>query len=316
MSMISVVLATYNGEKFIIEQLDTLYGQTRLPDEVIIGDDCSSDKTVEIIKEYIQKHELEKTVRIIENYKNKGYARNFIDLSMEAKGDYIFFCDQDDIWDKDKIKSMCMILEGNNDIKLLCSNLEPFYDGEGGRKWDQKDLDAMTNDGSVERPEMDYFNFFCQRSGCTMCVRRDFLHQIAPYWVQEWAHDDFVWKMSIVTNNCFIYQYCSLKRRMHDNNASSMKIRTRAWRISQIRNQLKQYESFDNYYKKMNEDDSKKKIIDRNVRCAKRRLLLLEKRNPLMWLSLLLKYRNCYPRKQALLLDLYLVFFPEYKGVN
>lgn len=316
MNTVSVILATYNGQKYIIEQLDSILNQTRVPDEVIIGDDKSTDDTASVVKKYLDDHRINGTWNLIVNEKNKGYANNYLDLALMATGKYIFFCDQDDIWDSEKIAKMSQIMDGNDDIKLLCSNLEPFYDGKGGRKWDQSDLDAMTNDGSIEMPEFNYFNFFCQRSGCTMCVRRECVNILSMYWTDGWAHDDFFWKMTILEGNCAIYQYCSIKRRMHENNASSIKVRTRDWRIKQVKQQLEQYVSFLKFANEHNVGREKIEIIERNIKCAKCRISLLEIRNPLQWVAILLKYRSCYPRMQALILDLYLTIFSQYKGVN
>ena len=87
--MISLVMATYNGEKYLYEQLDSIRCQTMPPDEVIICDDCSKDSTVNMIQKYIDKYQL-KHWNVYENEKNKGYSKNFSDALKLAKGDIIF----------------------------------------------------------------------------------------------------------------------------------------------------------------------------------------------------------------------------------
>ena len=94
---ISVVMCCYNGEKYIQEQMDSLKNQSRKADEIIIIDDCSKDDTVQIIKNYIQQNELH-SWKLIENKKNKGWKENFMFGIRQAKGEVIFPCDQDDIW--------------------------------------------------------------------------------------------------------------------------------------------------------------------------------------------------------------------------
>ena len=94
---ISVVMTTYNGEKYIKEQLTSLKNQTRVPDEVLIFDDCSTDNTVTIVRNFIIENP-SGNYRLFENKKNKGWRRNFMEGFADAQGDIIFPCDQDDIW--------------------------------------------------------------------------------------------------------------------------------------------------------------------------------------------------------------------------
>ena len=99
----SIILSTYNGEKYIVEQLDSLRQQTRPADEVLIRDDCSSDNTVQTVKDYIARYQLNNW-SIQKNTQNQGWKKNFSNLLTDASGDVIFPCDQDDIWHLDKVK--------------------------------------------------------------------------------------------------------------------------------------------------------------------------------------------------------------------
>ena len=105
---VSVVLSSYNGEQDIIEQLRSIDGQTRQPDEVLICDDCSTDGTADLVQNYIEKKRL-KNWKLIVNKKNKGWRKNFIDGILASTGDLIFTSDQDDIWRED-IKIIVMAL--------------------------------------------------------------------------------------------------------------------------------------------------------------------------------------------------------------
>ena len=139
----SVIIATYNGAKFIGEQFDSILAQSVQPDEVIITDDGSIDSTREIVQRYIDEHDLNGAWRLYVNEKNKGYAKNFLDGAMLTTGDIVFFCDQDDIWTLNRIKKMSEVMTENPGINLLCSNLEPFYYEEDTYKWSEKDLEMM-----------------------------------------------------------------------------------------------------------------------------------------------------------------------------
>lgn len=98
-SMISVCMATYNGEKYIRVQMDSILQQLGEGDELIISDDLSSDKTVEIIKSY-----KDKRIKLYIHGDNHGFVRNFENALVHADGDIIFLSDQDDIWMPDKVK--------------------------------------------------------------------------------------------------------------------------------------------------------------------------------------------------------------------
>ena len=102
---ISLAMTTYNGEKFLREQLESIYSQTRVPDEVIVCDDNSSDGTIQILEEYRQNKGLIYYV----NKPALGVNSNFYKAISLCTGDYIALSDQDDIWKCDKIKKVKQI---------------------------------------------------------------------------------------------------------------------------------------------------------------------------------------------------------------
>lgn len=119
---ISVALCTYNGERFICEQLASILNQSKRPDEVVICDDCSHDRTVEMINSVISKSDV--CVRLLINESNLGYVRNFEKAIRLCRGNVIFLSDQDDSWDSDKIKIMTEPFIKNNKIGLVYSDAE------------------------------------------------------------------------------------------------------------------------------------------------------------------------------------------------
>jgi rRNA maturation RNase YbeY len=114
--VISICLASYNGEKYIKEQIDSILEQSFEDFELIIQDDCSNDKTVEIVREYLKKDD---RILLYENQKNLGYVKNFETLIKKANGDFIALCDQDDIWHRDKLK---ILIENIGKNSLIYSN--------------------------------------------------------------------------------------------------------------------------------------------------------------------------------------------------
>ncbi|MGL5050360.1 MAG: glycosyltransferase family 2 protein [Fusobacteriaceae bacterium] len=120
---LSVCIATYNGEKYIKDQLDSILCQCGKDDEIILSDDNSTDKTLEIVRKYNDSR-----IKIYKNLKEKGYTSNFENALLKAKGKYIFLSDQDDIWMKTKIEITLKNLENSDlvisDCQVVNENLE------------------------------------------------------------------------------------------------------------------------------------------------------------------------------------------------
>ena len=102
--MNSVAMCTYNGEKYIKEQLQSIINQTMKPDEIVICDDCSKDATVRIINETLKNWT--GLWRLIINEKNLGFQKNFQKAMSLCNGDIIYLSDQDDVWDLKKMEIM------------------------------------------------------------------------------------------------------------------------------------------------------------------------------------------------------------------
>lgn len=104
--MISVCIATYNGEKYIREQLESILKQLSPNDEVIISDDGSCDATINVVEKL-----RDSRIQIIKNQGTHGFTHNFENAISHAKGDFIFLADQDDIWLNDKVEITMLALE-------------------------------------------------------------------------------------------------------------------------------------------------------------------------------------------------------------
>lgn len=146
---VSVLMTTYNGEKYISEQLESILRQSRQADEVIICDDCSGDGTVGVIKDFIYKNELVNWT-LYQNKENKGWRRNFIEGLQYTSGDVIFFSDQDDIWLPHKIEKMTDIMEKSKRIHCLAGTFIRV-DGEGKEFEKQKGDNASLPKYSKKR---------------------------------------------------------------------------------------------------------------------------------------------------------------------
>ncbi len=127
MCLISVVLATYNGQKFIEQQLQSIITQLPLDSEIIISDDKSVDRTIEIIEQFNDTR-----IKIIENHKRKGTISNFENGLKHASGNIIFLSDQDDVWLPNKVETVKKYLQEYDlvmsDCKIVDENLEVLQD--------------------------------------------------------------------------------------------------------------------------------------------------------------------------------------------
>ena len=121
--MISVCMATYNGEKYIKEQLESILKQIGKDDEIVISDDGSTDKTLNIIKKFNDYR-----IKIYINDGMHGFTHNFENALNKAKGDIIFLSDQDDIWLDNKVKKTLKVLE-NYDMAISdCITINENHD--------------------------------------------------------------------------------------------------------------------------------------------------------------------------------------------
>jgi glycosyltransferase involved in cell wall biosynthesis len=113
-------MATYNGARFLREQLDSFVRQTRLPDELVVTDDCSTDETFELANEFAR--EAPFPVRVHRNGRNLGLTRNFETALSFCTGDIIFFSDQDDVWFPEKLATIERHFEQNPSTQVIVND--------------------------------------------------------------------------------------------------------------------------------------------------------------------------------------------------
>ena len=129
---VSIVMCTYNGEKYLKEQIDSIINQTYPVYEIIIQDDCSTDHTMDILRNYEMEYS---NMHVFRNEIKKGINENFFSAMVRATGDYIAISDQDDIWESEKIEQQ-MAAIGDN---WLCSCFsKPFAEGDAVIHFDQR----------------------------------------------------------------------------------------------------------------------------------------------------------------------------------
>lgn len=118
--MISVAVCTYNGARYIQEQIESILNQTIGIDEIIVCDDGSTDSTVNIINQLSTQHP--SIIRLVQNRQRLGLFKNFIKAISLCSGEIIFLSDQDDIWHTDKAEIMVNYLNRHRQIELVFSD--------------------------------------------------------------------------------------------------------------------------------------------------------------------------------------------------
>ena len=168
-------MTTYNGEKYIREQIDSILSQSYPLYELIIQDDCSTDSTPAICREYEEKYPI---VHFYENERNLGFNDNFRTAAMRATGDYIALSDQDDVWFPEKIAKQVAAI-GNHDICtcIICRGTTP------SNAISEPDSDDI-------RPGTHIFRCIL---GHSMLLRKEFA-QVASHWEGAMTYD---WSMTL-----------------------------------------------------------------------------------------------------------------------
>lgn len=302
---ISVVVSVFNGEKYISEQLDSLRHQIRRPDEVLLFDDGSSDKTPQIVTDYITKYSLANW-KYTRNPENKGWRRNFMEGMWAASGDLVFSCDQDDIWHQDKLKIMSEVMENSPQISLLTSNYELFFE-DGSHKDGFKQ-----NDGSVSQIPLKNNYLLVGRPGCTHCIRKELLDIARKYWRPEYPHDALLWRLSLFSDGLYNYNGNLIRWRKHQNSAFTKESRDLK-SVAAKKKWIQTARAFDDTLREyvnsseIADKTTKLRVLDRNDRWLAVRERFYLTKNPLVGVKLA-TYWDCFPRYRQYLGDWYLIY--------
>ena len=213
---IDVLLATYNGEKYLREQIDSILNQTYSNIRLVISDDCSKDNTREIIKEYEEKDD-----RVISYFheKNLGYVKNFEFLLTKVENDIYMLSDQDDVWLPTKIEHTYNKMVATNadlvftDLEVVDENLKMMYPSFN---------DYMKLSRKIKKYKTDYrlqYLYNCV-TGCTLMSKKKFLDMILPIPTQSKYAIHDTWIATAIANNGKV-EYLDEKTilyRQHGNN--------------------------------------------------------------------------------------------------
>lgn len=213
--MISVCMATYNGETFIKSQIDSILSQLGPEDELIVSDDGSTDSTVDIIR-----HLNDERILVLKHQKaihtekyDRGHilvSENFENALKYAKGDIIFLSDQDDIWLPNRVKEMCRCLN-NNDLVLCNFNIINSKDK------------LLRNGNTFTNPIKSTFLGNLWRMpffGSAMAFRRNIIDICLPFPKGTIAHDNWIGLLAFTYGKVAYIEQPLHNYRRHDRNAT------------------------------------------------------------------------------------------------
>lgn len=213
-----VAVCTYNGEKYLEEQLESILSQTQKPDAIVICDDCSSDQTWDILNHF--KLSASVPVKIVRNATQQGVIKNFELAVKLLDTDIIFLCDQDDVWLADKISTIYSVFLTLPEIDLIFTNAD-LIDADGKDLGSSLFGELQLNENeklSIARGKA--FEVLCRRNvvtGATSAFRSSLLTVALPF-SDTCLHDEWLGLIAAATGSVFRLSDSTIKYRQHGKN--------------------------------------------------------------------------------------------------
>lgn len=305
----AVIIAVYNGIDYLEDQLDSIRKQTVPVDRVLLGDDCSTDKTVQFIQAYIEKYELSNW-KLICRKKNIGWKANFIDLLHRCtEEEYIFFSDQDDIWSEDKCEKLLVAMNKTQNALCMASDMKVRYIS------DEKHIAKVHMEGdpwqvgTIEQVKFARDFDVVKRPGCTYCFRRELAGMVLEAWNPEDAHDAVAWTLANITGRLYILHEKLMTFQRHGSSVTSVLSRkTRQEMLKYLNNYLRFDETMIACAKRHGAPEKNIHYIEGHRHFLETRYRMFEKRNPFGLLIMQIRYGRYYPKWRSLLADYYYMF--------
>ena len=225
--LISICMATYNGEKYLKEQIESVIKQSYKNFELIIQDDNSTDNTLQILQEYADLP----NISIFVNETNLGYIKNFETLLQRAQGEYIAISDQDDIWQEDKLDTL---LHNIQDATLIYSN-SLLIDAEG--KSLKRTLSQKLKNNFISSSEPLNFLYDNTVSAHAVLFKRELLAYLAPLPTHLYF-DQYIAMLAASLNGVKFIDKNLVEYRQHNTNTLSQNKKQKLSTFQKIHNKL------------------------------------------------------------------------------
>lgn len=291
MEKVDILLATYNGQQYLREQLDSILTQGYSNFRLLISDDLSTDNTREILSEYVEK---DKRIIVFNQEKNLGVVKNFEFLLKKVESKYYMFSDQDDIWKENKIEKSIQTLEETNsdlvytDLEVVDENLNVTYESYWKLKGIYNKIKKYNNFESL------YLNNFV--TGCTILSKKELIKEVLPLpnTSKFVLHDYWI---PLILSQKYKITYIEeplIKYRQHKNNKVGSKKKT---------DELKSFEEIRNLFINVKKEhftvfiENEDKFIDEKTKQLNKEAL--------QYYEMLEKKKNINFRKWSLFFKLY-----------
>lgn len=234
---LSVVLCSYNGAAYLQPQLESLLAQTRLPNEVVVGDDVSADESWDLLLAFAQKaRALGIDVHLTRHPVNLGYVENFSAMLRQATGDVLFLCDQDDVWRSDKLEMMASHFARDNSLMLLHSDARLIdARGDGMKPSLFESLEVSRAERSKVRAG-EAFEVLIRRNivtGATAAMRREVVGKALPVGA-GWIHDQWLGVIAAMMGRVDFIDDTLIDYRQHGGNQIGIRKRTLKMKIDDM----------------------------------------------------------------------------------
>ena len=238
---ISVALCTYNGERFVAQQVQSILNQTRPVDEIIVSDDASSDDTVLVIEQTVANWRTSGSrpplaLRVTVNDATLGVVANFEQALGACSGDYLVLSDQDDVWHEDKVERLSAVLDYEPDVVLVGSNARMVTsDGAAVHRdlWQTIGLSQAEFAGLRD----DAFAVLMRRNlitGATVMLRRTVLDTARPF-PPSWVHDEWLAVVAAAGDGLAVIDETLTDYRQHGGNQIGATNLTGSGRVARLR---------------------------------------------------------------------------------
>ena len=209
----SVALCTFNGEKYLRKQLDSILEQTVAVDEIVVCDDLSTDATLSILNQY--KETFPNIFKIHANEKNLRSVKNFEKAISLCENEIVFLCDQDDMWIPEKVEVILNQFKISPELQVIATNAFIINDDE-----DMLNVSTIYDIPSKTTKEMKKILFFHQNfcTGATMAVRKEFADDLMPFPPENlYHHDEWIALKASLKNQLLFLNDRLIKYRIHQN---------------------------------------------------------------------------------------------------